>query len=762
MRSALFLSFFLCLLTVRPAAAQLPAAPPADASLLLTRQLFDAVAGKTEWLAGNHVRLSGDAEIPLGDGSKLFADAIDIRFDDALLSAEGNVVFQSSEGHIAAEKIEFNLRNGTGTFHNASGVMSLADQAELTQFGGQEPDVYFFGQTIEKLGPRRYQITRGSFTTCVQPEPRWQVVSSSIVIKLDDYAIARNMVLKVKGVPLLYLPVLYYPIRDDQRSTGFLMPTYGNSTLRGQTISNGFFWAIGRSHDATFVHDWFTKAGQGLGAEYRYEAGGGSAGNVRVRRFSQKEATYVTEGVARTIAASASYELTGTVVHSLSQTVRARARLDYASDIISQQLYQQSLYRSSSPVRAIEAGVSGSWGGLTANASYQRTETFSDLDSSTLYGATPRISSAVAPQQLFGLPVYGSVNAEYAYLPYKTIQKGIVTQDKSLTRMDVAPSVRIPLSGLTYLTVNSSASFRNTYYSHSTDSRKLVVPEPLTRTYLALRSDVVGPVLSKIWDTPDSTSRERMKHVIEPTFSIDYVTPIDVFAQVPILSDNSDVIVGQSTQLTYGVNNRLFARGRSEGTVRATAREVLTVGVRQTYYSNPVASPFDSQYYSASGRDDVDLSPITVNVRFSPAATMSADGRIEYDVTGVGLATISAGASISSTLSTASFNYSRVRSSKTTLLSEYVTGSNTLTLANGRVTGTYGLSWDIKRSYVVSQTMMMSYMAQCCGLLVEYQQFNYPVSAGIPLPSDRRFNFGFVLAGLGTFSNFLGAFGGTQ
>ena len=32
--------------------------------------------------------------------------------------------------------------------------------------------------------------------------------------------------------------------------------------------------------------------------------------------------------------------------------------------------------------------------------------------------------------------------------------------------------------------------------------------------------------------------------------------------------------------------------------------------------------------------------------------------------------------------------------------------------------------------------------------------------ADFPIPSDRRFNVSFVLAGVGTFSNFLGAFGG--
>jgi hypothetical protein len=71
------------------------------------------------------------------------------------------------------------------------------------------------------------------------------------------------------------------------------------------------------------------------------------------------------------------------------------------------------------------------------------------------------------------------------------------------------------------------------------------------------------------------------------------------------------------------------------------------------------------------------------------------------------------------------------------------------------------LSWDITHSTIVTQNVMSTYMAQCCGLQLEFQKFNYPRSlSAFPVPSDRRFNISFVLAGLGTFSNFFGAFGG--
>ena len=81
---------------------------------------------------------------------------------------------------------------------------------------------------------------------------------------------------------------------------------------------------------------------------------------------------------------------------------------------------------------------------------------------------------------------------------------------------------------------------------------------------------------------------------------------------------------------------------------------------------------------------------------------------------------------------------------------------------NSHFTGTYGLSWDITHSTVVSQNILATYMAQCCGLQVDFQKFNIPISSGISIPSDRRINMSFVLAGLGTFSNFFGAFGGNS
>ena len=125
---------------------------------------------------------------------------------------------------------------------------------------------------------------------------------------------------------------------------------------------------------------------------------------------------------------------------------------------------------------------------------------------------------------------------------------------------------------------------------------------PLTRQFLILRSEIIGPVLTKIWDTPGSATTERKKHVIEPTFVVDYTTEIANQAQVPLLNDASDFIVGGAARVTYGVTNRSFYRSRPGDGQRSQTREFVTVGVNQTYYTNRESSLFDTDYVSYSRR----------------------------------------------------------------------------------------------------------------------------------------------------------------
>ena len=77
--------------------------------------------------------------------------------------------------------------------------------------------------------------------------------------------------------------------------------------------------------------------------------------------------------------------------------------------------------------------------------------------------------------------------------------------------------------------------------------------------------------------------------------------------------------------------------------------------------------------------------------------------------------------------------------------------------------GTYSFNCDLRQNFHLQQRLTTYYNSQCCGVAVEFQRVNYGAAfANIGVTQDRRFNISFTLAGIGTFSNLLGAFGGQQ
>jgi hypothetical protein len=354
----------------------------------------------------------------------------------------------------------------------------------------------------------------------------------------------------------------------------------------------------------------------------------GSTDSTRRRR------RFTDNGQTQTLPETKSYEIVGSLNHALTRNIRARARLDYFTDLVTQQLYHQNLYQASRNRRVIEAGVSAAFGSLSTNLLYQRNEIFSSATSSQVYGSTPRVTTTLSPQRLFNAPIYASANVEYAFLPDRTISDGIVVTDTGYTRLDATPTVRVPLSRLTFLSVNTSAAYRTTHYSRSSSvtSQGATIDEPYLRQYMTLRSEVVGPVFTRIWDLQGGAA-ERLKHVIEPAFTVDFTSRIADYNRTPVVNDYADFVVSGTTRYTYGLTNRVFTRGRTVDNVRGTTREIMTVGLQQTYYSNAQSGGFDSAYQSTYGtRRPVDLSPIALTTRVSPFAAIDTNMRLEYDV----------------------------------------------------------------------------------------------------------------------------------
>lgn len=742
-----------CLLVAgaREAEAQIPGCD-------LSRQF------RLELVTAGHWRLTGEVEIECG-GQKFFASQVDVYTDTNLLTAEGNVVFQTADARISADRVEFNLADRTGAFHNASGLASLGDRVDRSMFGTLEPDVYFYGERIDLRGQGRYTLTGGGFTTCVQPTPRWEVVSGSATINVGDYAILRNAVVRVKNVPVFYLPIFYYPIQEDDRATGFLLPTYGASTYRGQSVSNAFFWAINRSQDLTVFHDWMFTRGHGVGTEYRYQASAGSGGHVRGYWLDEKASVLNTPSGPVPTEDRRSYEVNGSLTQRLPGGLTARGRVDYFSDIQVRQLYNYDVFRATSTQRSIAGSVSGSWGAWNLAGNFQRNETFYGRNQSVVAGQAPGLTASLSSRRLGPLPVFISFQGDAATSLYEVRDDDEVT-DRTMNRVDFQPQIRSPLLNAPFLSVTGSLLYRYTWFSQSLDEDGEQVPRALARQYAQMGAEIVGPVFSRVF-TPNTRFAERLKHVIEPSFSLQRTTSIDNQDQVALLGSSHDFVVGGATRINYALTNRVLVRQRApEGMDAAQAqasapRELLSVTMQQSYYTDDRASQFDPNFASSfGGRRPSKLSALQAGLRAQPTSTVSNALRLEFAPEDYRLQALSAGADVRTRALTTSLTWSRRRLSDTAF-DNVLQGQSQIRLADGRVGGTVAFHWDVTRETLISQRWIGYYNAQCCGIAFEYQAYSF-ANTGLPLAADRRFNLSFTLAGIGTFSNFFGTFGGSR
>ena len=739
----------------------------------------NSVSDSRERIGENHTRLIGHVEVDLPPDSKLYADQVELFSGEDRAVMTGNVVIRQANNQISADRADFNTKTHLGTFYNASGFATLQPPRQQARPGlavptttNQTPNtVYFFGEKVDKVGPKKYRITNGGFSTCVQPTPRWDLHAGTVILNIDHYTVLRDAILAVKGVPMLYLPVMYYPTKRDERATGILIPTYGSSTLRGQTIHNAFFWAIDRSQDATFLYDWFSKTGQGTGGEYRYNFGGGSDGNLRAYLLDEHETTYAQDdGTTSTVAAARNYEIRGNAEQIFPGHLRARANIDYFSNLATNQTINTNIYDTSRNRRTYGANVVGAWSNYSFNGTFDHSEYFSDAagTSSSVVGSSPRLSFSRNERPLFGSPVYFAASGEFVTLVRQAKTDGVTTSDGGATRLDFAPQFRIPFTRWQFLTVNSTVGWRDTFYTRSYDptNTSVILDQSLSRRYFTATAQIVGPVFNRIWDTPTNGYAEKFKHSIEPSLTVTRTSSIDNYDQI-IKVEGTDYVIGGVTQLTYGLTNRFFAKRVIVPGQPAQSREIFDVEIRESYYTDQRASSVDQAYQSSfTGDAPNNFSPISLSVRAMPTNDINAQFTAEFDSKYKKLRTISAqGAYGWSQRVQVTAGWSKMALipelsafSDPTRLTQYVNATSNVHTRDNSIGTIYSFNYDVLNSTLQQQRLTAFYNAQCCGLAFEYQVYNY--SVGAVVPSDHRFFLSFTLAGLGNFSPFNGALSG--
>lgn len=114
------------------------------------------------------------------------------------------------------------------------------------------------------------RLKDGTYTTCEPNSNAWQLKGNNITLNpATGFGTATNVTLRVKDIPVLYTPYIYFPI-DDRRQSGFLPPSFSTGSDTGFMLVTPYYFNLAPNYDATLYPRYMAKRGLLMEGEFRY------------------------------------------------------------------------------------------------------------------------------------------------------------------------------------------------------------------------------------------------------------------------------------------------------------------------------------------------------------------------------------------------------------------------------------------------------------------------------------------------------------
>jgi LPS-assembly protein len=232
-----------------------PAAPPAKVAPNPGDEPIELTSDQASIEVDGRATLKGNVDVRQGERH---IRANEVKYDRAHESVE-------SDDHIDYQDPLVHVTGSTGKYSAATGGAFTSAQFHLTQRGarGTAEDM--------RLTPQGVLDLKGvTFTNCPVGDDSWDLRAKEITLDTKNkIGTGRNARIDFMGVPLMYLPWVSFPLSNDRKS-GFLFPSIGNTSSGGLQLSVPYYWNIAPNMDFTFEPTEYTRRGIDLGGDLRF------------------------------------------------------------------------------------------------------------------------------------------------------------------------------------------------------------------------------------------------------------------------------------------------------------------------------------------------------------------------------------------------------------------------------------------------------------------------------------------------------------
>ena len=494
------------------------------------------------------------------DDRTLQADKVKINNKTGNGKAVGNVIITRNDGtRLRGNKTLFNTNNEQGRLFEARGRLGKS--------------FYIKGKDITRYTETHYKIKKGHLTTCEGSLPDWLFEAESMDIEVGDRALFTKGVFKVRGVPIFYFPVGYIPINQNRKS-GFLMPSFGNSDTDGTTFNNTYYWVINGHSDATFTLGYQGRRGFNPGIDYRYTPNATTKGSIT--------ASYIDDKITR----STFWKVNAIHKQEFANEFKFDGILDLESGFgrnFSDNSSQRTRRNTDS-----HATLTKTWDNNHTLDILTRYRDSTQDSSDQTFAELPRITYKI-PRSVLGDSGNGDssnfyFNLDTSFTSFLTDLDSDPDVDDNFTvhRFDFHPQISYTMKIAPWLSFTPTLGIRETVYSeglNATANNKRL--DFFTRESFDVSAAFEGPRIEKIFNLKNKYI-PKVKHLIEPRLTYSFIPDLDEIDREKIKVLDGIDSVNRTSRITYSLTQRLLQKELEKEDTFST-REVLRFDISQSF-----------------------------------------------------------------------------------------------------------------------------------------------------------------------------------
>jgi len=469
------------------------------------------------------------------DDRVIHADKVKVNSKTGNGEASGHVIITRSDGtNLNAKRTRFNIHNQQGRIFETRGRLG--------------EDYYIKGKEITRYSKTHYKAQKGQITTCEGLLPDWLFEAEYMDIEMGDRVYFTNGIFKVRDIPILYFPVGYLPINQERKS-GLLTPSWGNSSTEGVTFNNAYYWAINGHSDATFGLDYTEQRGFRPSIEYRYTPNSHTAGYFNASFIDDK------------ITGSTFWKVDAIHEQTLPDDFEFKGKLDLESEEFNRNFNDSTSARARRNSDS-HATVTKSWRSSSLDI-LTRYRDSSQANNDQTFAQLPQITYRTHTQPIGETDFFFTQDSSFTSFLTDLNTSSDVDDNFSVQRFDFHPRVSRTIQIAPWLNLTPTLGLRETIYSKGLDATDNKRQDFFTRESFDVSASLEGPRFEKIFELKNKYV-PKIKHLIEPRISYNFIPDIDEKDRGKIkVFDGIDTVNRQSS-LTYSLTQRLLQKELEE------------------------------------------------------------------------------------------------------------------------------------------------------------------------------------------------------